>query len=57
MGSADETQIRVTGHFDDPAAQTCETITLPGEEAPMPELVILGCRASFVADEVIELEP
>ena len=46
---------RITGHFDDPAAQTCEHHPLDGEEALPPELVVLGCRAAFVATLIEEL--
>lgn len=43
----------VTGHFDDPAAQTChETGSLPGESpAPVAE-TIERCRNTFVISEV-----
>ena len=47
-------RVRVTGHFDHPAAQTCEHHPLDGEEPLPPELVVLGCRAAFVVT-VIEI--
>ena len=50
-------QVRVIGHFDDPAAQTCrETGSLPGESpAPVAE-IIERCRNTFVITDVVELE-
>ncbi len=50
-------QVRVTGHFDDPAAQTCrDTGSLPGESpAPVAE-IIERCRNTFVVTDVVELE-
>jgi hypothetical protein len=44
--------LRVLGHFDDPAAQTCVESTLPGDQPTAPELLVLQCRAEFVATEV-----
>jgi hypothetical protein len=41
-------RIRVQGHFDDPAAQTC----LSDAPAPVPDLVVLGCRTKFVVTAV-----
>jgi hypothetical protein len=56
-------QVRVTGHFDDPAAQTCRaTSSFPGEPpepvAVTPEpvaMTIEGCRRTFVITEVVPL--
>jgi hypothetical protein len=45
--------LRVIGHFDDPAAQTCVESTLPGEEPTAPQLLVLRCRAEFVATDVM----
>lgn len=45
-------RVRVTGRFDHPAAQRCEHHPLEGEEPRPSELVVLGCRASFVATAV-----
>lgn len=51
-------QVTVTGHFDDPAAQTCrETQTLPGESPRPAAEVIEGCRRTFVVTGVVPLEP
>jgi hypothetical protein len=48
-------QVRVTGHYDDPAAQTCRETQLGGDAetlAPAAELVE-GCRSTFVVTEVV----
>jgi hypothetical protein len=49
--------VRVTGHFDDPAATTCRI----GGSAPpgflmSPEEMIRSCRNLFVLTEVVPLE-
>lgn len=53
------TSVRVTGHFDDPAAQTCQmTEPLPSSVGGTPEpaaQVIEGCRTTFVVTEVVPL--
>ena len=42
-------RLRVTGHFDDPAAQTCVETQAPfGGPGTPPELVITYCRSLFV---------
>lgn len=42
-------QLRVTGHFDDPAAQTCRETAAPfGGPATPPDEVIASCRNLFV---------
>jgi hypothetical protein len=49
-------QVRVTGHFDDPAAQTCHE-TQPGDTetlAPAAE-TIERCRREFVVTEAVAL--
>jgi hypothetical protein len=49
-------QVRVTGHFDDPAAQTCHE-TLRGDAetiAPATE-TIARCRREFVVTEAVAL--
>jgi hypothetical protein len=45
--------VRVTGHYNDPAALTCARNPglQAGYETP-PELIVLGCRAKFVATEI-----
>ena len=45
--------VRVTGHYEDPAATSCRVTRDPafeGDETPLPDpaLVVLGCRATFV---------
>ena len=51
-------QVRVTGHFDDPTAETCrETEPFPGA-SPEPESVTIErCRNTFVVTEAVPLEP
>jgi hypothetical protein len=52
--SAPFAQVRVTGHFDDPAAQTChETQPGVGGESPTPVATMVEhCRRTFVVTEV-----
>jgi hypothetical protein len=48
-------QVRVTGHYDDPAAQTCRETALVGGAttlAPAAEMIEL-CRRTFVVTEVV----
>ncbi len=45
-------QVRITGRFDHPSAQTCEHHPLEDEEPEPPELVVLGCRGRFVVTEI-----
>jgi hypothetical protein len=49
-----DTWLRVTGHFDDPAAERCATGPEPGNEAWWhgPELDVLFCRHAFVVTGV-----
>jgi len=50
-------QVRVTGHFDDPAAQTCrDTQPMPGESPGLRPVAVAieGCRRTFVVTEVSE---
>jgi hypothetical protein len=48
--------LRVLGHFDDPAAQTCIEFTpLPGVPPTPPELVVLYCRIQFAATDITEI--
>ena len=58
LGDAN-TDVRVTGHFDDPAAQTCQlTEPLPSSLGGTPEppaQVIQRCRMMFVVTEVVLL--
>lgn len=51
-------QVRVTGHFDDPAAQTCrDTQPMPGESPGLRPVAVAigGCRSTFVVTEVTEV--
>lgn len=46
-------QVRVTGHFDDPAAQTCHETALGGAESLAPAAeTIARCRSTFVVTGV-----
>ncbi len=50
-------QVRVTGHYDDPAAQTCRETALGGDAttlAPAAE-TIESCRRTFVVTDVVAL--
>jgi len=50
--------VRVTGHFDDPAAQTCREIQPIPEESPRPASEMIEiCRRTFVVTQVVPLEP
>ncbi len=50
------TNVRVTGHFDDPAAQTCrENGSFPGESPRPAAGVIESCRVTFVVTDVVPL--
>jgi hypothetical protein len=52
-------QVRFTGHFDDPAAQTCRETQLGGGAetlAPVAD-TIEACRRTFVVTQVVPLEP
>jgi hypothetical protein len=48
--------VRVVGHFDDPAAQTCAENPMAGGEPTPPELVVLRCRSAFVATDITEID-
>ncbi len=52
-------QVRVTGHFDDPAAQTCrETNRVDVTQSLAPVAVMVErCRRVFVITEVVPLQP
>jgi hypothetical protein len=58
LGDAN-TAVQVTGHFDDPAAQTCQvTEALPSSLGGTTEprsMTIERCRATFVVTEVVPL--
>ncbi len=41
--------VRITGHYDDPAALTCAGDAL---DLTPPEVIVLRCRAAFVATEI-----
>ena len=51
-------QIQVTGHFDDPAAQTCRETNQPDAQSLAPvALIVEGCRRAFVITKVVQLRP
>lgn len=52
----DGARVRVTGHLDDPAAESCTLVPFPGTEPTHPELVRLWCRAEFVVTEITQLQ-
>jgi hypothetical protein len=50
------TDVRVSGHFDDPASQTCHDTGSFPDESPTPVAdSIERCRATFVVSEVVPL--
>ena len=53
------TNVRITGHYDDPAAQTCrETGRVAGMGTPEPAAVTVErCRRTFVVTQVVPLQP
>jgi len=53
---SDGQRLRITGHFDDPAAATCRISTGDPEVADPDELAILHCREKFVATSVELIE-
>ncbi|MGH2392955.1 MAG: hypothetical protein ACRDGH_05585 [Candidatus Limnocylindria bacterium] len=55
-GELIDTNVRVTGHYDDPAAQTCR---FDGTYVPAPTEVdwVATCRSTFVVTSIEPLEP
>jgi hypothetical protein len=52
------TNVRITGHFDDPAAQTCREVEpIPGESPRPASEMIQVCRQTFVVTQVVPLGP
>lgn len=51
--------VSVTGHFDDPAAQTCRYAiwSVPSESPPPSEEVVLRCRSTFVITAMEPFDP
>jgi hypothetical protein len=50
--------LRITGHFDDPAAQTCRETQAPfGGATTPPQQVIDSCRRVFVLTAFANLLP
>jgi hypothetical protein len=53
-----QTNVRITGHFDDPAAQTCHEVGRAFGETPGPAAdAIASCRRTFVVTQVVPFEP
>jgi hypothetical protein len=50
----DRAPVRVTGHLDDPAAESCTLAPFPGTEPTHADLVRLQCRVAFVVTEITE---
>ena len=48
----DGTPVRITGHYDDPAALTCAANDWEGPNEPLPELKVMACRVKFVATDI-----
>jgi hypothetical protein len=45
--------LRITGHFDDPAALTCHEVDVPAGQATEPPAdVVLACRETFIVTAV-----
>jgi hypothetical protein len=56
VSSAANTNVHVTGHFDDPAAQTCHETQRPPSVGGTPEPVadsIARCRRTFVVTQMV----
>lgn len=56
---APNTNVRVTGHFDDPAARTCRETERPPQAGGTPEpaeMTIENCRRILVVTEVVPLD-
>jgi hypothetical protein len=56
---APNTNVRITGHFDDPAAQTCRETERPPQAGGTPEpaeVTIENCRRILVVTEVVALD-
>jgi hypothetical protein len=48
-----EKTVRITGHFDDPAASSCRVTSVPKGQSPEPPAaVVLGCREAFIVTAV-----
>jgi len=58
VSNAFDGNVRVTGHYNDPAAQTCrEILAIPGESPRPASEMIQICRQTFVVTQVVPLEP
>jgi len=53
-----DSNVRITGHYDDPAAETCIETGRAFGETPGPAADAIDiCRRTFVVTEVVPLEP
>jgi hypothetical protein len=52
-----DTLIHLTGHYDDPAAQSCRYTSWPDANPPSADQVIHQCRSTFVITAVELLKP
>jgi hypothetical protein len=52
LADYDGRTVRVTGHYDDPAAQTCR-IMIDYSHAVTPAEAIMGCRGTFVVTRIV----
>jgi hypothetical protein len=60
VSSGGNANVHVTGHFDDPAAQTCHETERPASVGGTPEPVadtIERCRRTFVVTEMVPIQP
>jgi hypothetical protein len=59
VGKDFNTNVRITGHYEDPAARTCREIgRVPGMGTPEPAAgTIEHCRGTFVVTHVVPLQP
>jgi hypothetical protein len=53
------THVFLTGHFDDPAAATCQLVPLVRLSVPLPNPgdAVATCRRSFVASKIRAVKP
>ena len=52
-----DTLLHLTGHFDDPAAQSCHYTSWPDANPPSQEQVVHTCRSTFVITAMELLKP
>jgi hypothetical protein len=52
LGDFTETPVRLTGHFDDPAAQECQYTEDYSHLGVLPGDAVIGCRRTFVVTDI-----